>query len=707
MIWMLDVHDKIKIVIWDLDDTLWNGTLAENDDVVPYGHAVDLISELDSRGIVSVVCSKNDRAAALAKLEELGLKDAFVDFAISFASKGPVIRRLLSELNLRAVNALFVDDNPTNLREAVFFNHGLNVASADCISALADNEYLAGSPDPEHGRHAQYVQLARKRDARMAYEDDDAFLRDLDIKVRFIKAGESNIDRIHELSERTNQLNFTKDRADRDSLLRLSRDVTVDMKCIRVMDKFGDDGIVGFYAMRDHKLIHFVFSCRILGMRVEQWLWEYLGYPDLRVNGEVAVELRKDTSPIDFVTVDTSEDEAGCDSVTSVDTYVSDDDMLRILGIGACDLFYPIAGAAMHGSRLRYECNVFNGVERGVNTGTEYLRSCFDMTDEQKAYCVSRFKNYTGPLAFQTQLVSDKFDYVILSFHDDIVYKTFWSKTDQGLRVIRTDEPTSGVTSVIERLSDGRVGRLSEGAAAEYMGRWFFPGERISHDRFLDNLRYLMDRCDPCTRFVLIGAPDIGFYWDKRPVDDVIFSQARMINSSISDFVSMFPDRCAMVDLTKIVTSKADVGNYVFHFGAKTSHAVMMAVLQAMASIRIAGRKSLLSGLPVGERRVVLAGSGLEARKAYWNLKILNEDPGGFFYDSNIGERMEDGMVCRSMSELSGLAEKFYVVLADGWRHRVLESKLGDYGYEPVHDWIRFDPLVYGRTWDDKQVKPV
>ena len=54
------IKDKIKVVIWDLDDTLWKGTLAEGDDVQLLENRVAIIKELNKRGIVNAICSKND-----------------------------------------------------------------------------------------------------------------------------------------------------------------------------------------------------------------------------------------------------------------------------------------------------------------------------------------------------------------------------------------------------------------------------------------------------------------------------------------------------------------------------------------------------------------------------------------------------------------------------------------------------------------------
>lgn len=67
------IKDKIKVVIWDLDDTLWKGILAEGDDVLLQQECVDIIKTLNRRGIVNTICSKNDYVTAKNKLVELNI----------------------------------------------------------------------------------------------------------------------------------------------------------------------------------------------------------------------------------------------------------------------------------------------------------------------------------------------------------------------------------------------------------------------------------------------------------------------------------------------------------------------------------------------------------------------------------------------------------------------------------------------------------
>ena len=57
---------KIKLIIWDLDETFWNGTISEQK-VAPVKQACDLVLLSSKKGIVNSICSKNDFSAAKQK----------------------------------------------------------------------------------------------------------------------------------------------------------------------------------------------------------------------------------------------------------------------------------------------------------------------------------------------------------------------------------------------------------------------------------------------------------------------------------------------------------------------------------------------------------------------------------------------------------------------------------------------------------------
>lgn len=306
--------EKIRLVVWDLDETFWSGTLTEGGirEYVRAHH--DIVIELAQRGIISSICSKNEVAPVEAVLRENGLWDYFVFPSIDWSAKGPRLKQLVEDIQLRPETVLFIDDNASNRAEAAKHVPGLQIADETIIGDLLAHDLLKGKPDAELSRLKQYQLLQRRKaDEKSAGADNKAFLRNSNIRVLIDPDIEANLDRAIELVNRTNQLNFTKLRlpddkaAAAEELLKITRDYSHQAGLIRVWDDYGDHGICGFYVVTTHVfgkyLLHFCFSCRVLGMGVEQWVYEKLGRPNVKISGEVVSDLG-DGSHIDWINRD-------------------------------------------------------------------------------------------------------------------------------------------------------------------------------------------------------------------------------------------------------------------------------------------------------------------------------------------------------------------------------------------------------------------
>ena len=255
---------KVKLVIWDLDNTLWRGTLAEGDEPVLLPGREELIKTLTSAGIVNSICSKNNFDDAKAVLSSMGLWNYFVFPKISFAPKGQTVQSILDEMHLRAANTVFIDDEPSNLQEVLFYNPEITALNpADCEKFFAELNIAAD--DSAHSRLEQYKQLERKQQEKKAFASNEDFLRNSNIQLEFTPVNTRDLfDRLCELTERTNQLNFTKNRMSPDELLGMLKNPNVETRLIHATDNFGDYGYAGFYSLYQGNLIHFVFSCRVM-----------------------------------------------------------------------------------------------------------------------------------------------------------------------------------------------------------------------------------------------------------------------------------------------------------------------------------------------------------------------------------------------------------------------------------------------------------
>lgn len=288
--------NKIKLVIWDLDETFWKGTLSEGGVCVSLEN-IQLVKRLTDIGIVNSICSKNDDTSVESELKKLGIYELFVFSSINWEPKGERIKQLISDMQLRPANVLFIDDNPSNLEEAKFCCPELMTMLPEKIPALYQDALSCKKEDLAHKRLKQYRVLEEKREQKKQYSSNEAFLYSSNIRVEFGNDCKANLERLHDLVWRSNQLNFTKVRSTEAELLELFRDVSVECGYVRVSDRFGDYGITGFYAVKEGKLLHFCFSCRTLGMGIEQYVYGKLGYPALDVVGEVVSNLNMEEIP--------------------------------------------------------------------------------------------------------------------------------------------------------------------------------------------------------------------------------------------------------------------------------------------------------------------------------------------------------------------------------------------------------------------------
>jgi FkbH-like protein len=304
--------EPVRLVIWDLDETFWHGTLTEGGARWVEEHA-EIVRELARRGILSSICSKNDKEPVFDLLAANGLRDFFVFPSLNWEAKGPRLAQLVKAVQLRPASILFIDDNPMNRAEAAEHVPGLQIADETVIATLLDNPRFQGKPDPDFSRLQQYRLLeTRHQDMDVVGSDNEAFLRASGIEVTISFDVEKNIDRAIELINRTNQLNFTKRRlpeepeAARAQLRALLERHTTYAGLVHVRDRYGDYGFCGIFIMRrapldPARMLDFAFSCRTLGMGIETWVYRWLDKPPLTIKGEVVNDVTKDNRSLDWI----------------------------------------------------------------------------------------------------------------------------------------------------------------------------------------------------------------------------------------------------------------------------------------------------------------------------------------------------------------------------------------------------------------------
>ncbi len=318
-----DGPEPVRLVIWDLDDTFWHGTLSEGA-VTHNARNAAIIDALNQRGIVNAICSKNNHEPVEAELRAAGLWDKFIFPKIAFQPKGALVAQIIKDAQLRAATVMFIDDNVTNLNEALYYSPGLQIAEPDFLGSLLDDPRFTGKPDPELKRLKNYKVLERKAadQARLGGDaggtsDNLRFLRDSDIRISIHPNVEEQFPRVHELVNRTNQLNFTKNRWPEDLAparqqfeKELGASFVAESGLVKVADRYGAYGYCGFYLVSNGVCTHLLFSCRSMNMGVEQFVWNKLGRPYVPIKGEVISDI---DAKVDWIRVvdDADQPEAG------------------------------------------------------------------------------------------------------------------------------------------------------------------------------------------------------------------------------------------------------------------------------------------------------------------------------------------------------------------------------------------------------------
>ncbi len=558
------LKDPIKLVVWDLDDTLWRGTLSEGEVELQPAHA-EIVRELNRRGIVNSICSKNDLQTARERLEHYELWGEFVFASIDWSPKGPRIAQLLGDMQLRAPNVLFVDDNVGNLQEALHYAPGLQIADERLLGELLSLPQAAGKDDRGLTRLGHYRLLERKlSDRQQVTGSNEDFLRSCDIRVELAPVAREDAERLLELVNRSNQLNFTKSRLTEQQLGALLDEApNRETGYVRVRDRYGDYGVCGFYSLRDGRLTDFVFSCRILHMGVEQWLYERLGEPEIAVVGDVASSLAR-SEPVDWITLaDRTGAGAGSGATASDERRAARNS--RILLKGGCDLFLL---NGFLGGAIKTEFTYPSSTGAEVHSDhTEVLRRSSREEVALHGQAIDRLP-FLDRAAYGSRIVRKPKSFGTLIFSVLMDYT-------QGLYRLRDSDFVVGYGQHDVDATD----RANWAALAKrwgYVGideaflKWFaenfeFQGP-LSPERFKDNVRWLADALPRSTRLVLINGSEVAGVSDSE-VDRHLHH--RRMNRALEEVVAEIPN-AVICDVRPFVVSREDVTDNLRHYTRQT-----------------------------------------------------------------------------------------------------------------------------------------
>ena len=301
-----------KLLALDLDNTLWGGVVGDDgvDGIkigseIPKGQAYSefqrYCKELQQIGIVLAVDSKNDEENALAGLKHPDgvLKpEDFVSIKANWNTKDQNLREISDELSLGLDSFVFADDNPAE-REMV--SKQLPMVSVpemdgaeNYIRVLDRSGYFEVTTLSEEDleKTNQYKAKAEAKKAQSSFDNYDEYLESLNMKAVITEFEPITVQRVAQLTNKTNQFNLTTLRCSEDDIRRMQNSKDYICLCGRLIDKFTDNGIVTVVSgeiIEDALHIRlWLMSCRVL-MR---------GMEDLMMNEIIMSAKRKGLTQI-------------------------------------------------------------------------------------------------------------------------------------------------------------------------------------------------------------------------------------------------------------------------------------------------------------------------------------------------------------------------------------------------------------------------
>jgi FkbH-like protein len=298
----LESRTPKKVLVLDLDNTLWGGLAGENDHTpiqlseehsgLAYKNLQRVILQMQKQGVLLAIVSKNNPEDAEAILQghpHMVLRpEHFAAKRINWKPKNENMMEIAGELNLGADSFVFWDDNP---QERLLISQTLpQVAVPDfpakpeelapAMTAVYHTYFEKAVLTAEDlNKTVQYAANNKRRELQQAAGNFADYLKQLQIVVTRVDAA-AHFNRLEALLNKTNQFNLTTRRHDTKELQNLIQNKAKRIFLYRVEDCFGDNGLVAAVIVDAAEKVpvieEFVMSCRVMGKNIEQGILSHV-----------------------------------------------------------------------------------------------------------------------------------------------------------------------------------------------------------------------------------------------------------------------------------------------------------------------------------------------------------------------------------------------------------------------------------------------
>ncbi len=287
-----------KVLVLDLDNTLWGGTVGDlGPGGIYFGQGSGegeaflafqrYAKELSERGILLAVCSKNDEDKAREPFEKradmvLRLSD-FSCFIANWDNKADNLRIMAERLDLKLDSFVFVDDNPAERALVRRFLPEVAVPDipddpAGYVQALAVHRYFEtiALTSEDASRRRYYAENARRKELAARTCDLSSFLASLEMRMKVEPVNDMNIERVTQLINKSNQFNLTTRRYTLPQVREIAAAADCRTLTFSLKDRLGDNGLISVILLRKKDqdalaIDTWVMSCRVLARGVQEF----------------------------------------------------------------------------------------------------------------------------------------------------------------------------------------------------------------------------------------------------------------------------------------------------------------------------------------------------------------------------------------------------------------------------------------------------
>jgi len=297
-----ETEQAVKCVVWDLDNTLWDGVLLEDPRVALRPDAALIVRTLDERGILHSIASRNDHGLAMEKLRQFGLADYFLCPQINWNPKSASIEGIAKNLCLALDTFAFVDDQPFERAEVSFAHPKVLCIDAAKLSGIPALERMHPRfvTEESKSRRLLYMSDERRQEAEREFTGtSEEFLVKLDMEFTISRVDDQELARAEELTVRTHQLNTTGHSYSYEELDELRFSPNHLLLIAGLDDVFGSYGKIGLCLMElgpqawTIKLL--LMSCRVISRGVGAALLTHI----MKLAKKAGVRLRAEFIPND------------------------------------------------------------------------------------------------------------------------------------------------------------------------------------------------------------------------------------------------------------------------------------------------------------------------------------------------------------------------------------------------------------------------